>query len=492
MTKDLEPPGSSVIGGGVEESRKTTIRRVLIAGVVAVECVSVLVLGLDGLTTSLLVLGGIGFAVLSLASPSAGWMMVVALVPFSQEISMPGTGSALQAPTEPMIFFLETLWILGLLQNPHFRLPPRRFTYSVIGVIAVPFVSCFYSDFGFATLKSTLNLAWYLFFGVFLAVSTLRSVKDLRRLTMVFTVPAAIVSLYYLQNVVRTGLGIKDVNAGALPFFGEHGTFAAYLCYAFPMAVLTTLWAKKKVTKTIFGCAACAVFAGILFSLTRAAWLAFAAMVGVTLILLPRSRAFPRWIFGVLAVGGIAAVVLAGSSQSTLFKHMRSIADTESNVSNMERLNRWAAAIDMFKAHPVVGVGFGAYKHHYRQFRRIRLATTESAPRAGAHNIFLSVLAEMGLVGAAVNLVFIGALLSLLSRNLSRSRCLGPESQPVTAFTLAIIAGLTGHGVHGLFNYYSSWDKVNVPLWTFIGAAAACSLILDSIESSNRSICGAP
>lgn len=61
------------------------------------------------------------------------------------------------------------------------------------------------------------------------------------------------------------------------------------------------------------------------------------------------------------------------------------------------RMDMWEAAIAMFVDHPVLGIGWGAFKHVYPVYN-------ELIQEAGivifhAHNMYLNILAETGLAG---------------------------------------------------------------------------------------------
>jgi putative inorganic carbon (HCO3(-)) transporter len=74
---------------------------------------------------------------------------------------------------------------------------------------------------------------------------------------------------------------------------------------------------------------------------------------------------------------------------------------SDENYAIVERLAHWQAAISMANAHPFVGVGLGNYEVAYPAYR------VPSWPEAlgHAHNDYLNLLAETGLVGLAGYLV---------------------------------------------------------------------------------------
>ncbi|MFH1277264.1 MAG: O-antigen ligase family protein [Candidatus Eisenbacteria bacterium] len=467
-----------------DSATRRILRHGLVASVLVAEAAILLGIARFGPSAGLLIGAGLAFVVLVAVSDRAPYLAVIALMPFSRELMIPGTGSALQAPTEPMLFVVEGVWLLALLRGAPVLLPPRRVSVPAALIIALAFASCLYTAYPAEVFKSSLNLVWYALFGLALTGFAMKSPRDLGRFAAAFSIPGALVSAYYLINIVGTGLDLKAVNAGARPFFAEHGTFGAYLGFALPMAVVSLLRSTGRRGRHLRLVPVGLIFAALVLCMTRAAWVGLLAALGTTLIL---ATGFRRVKTG-LVMGAVAALLIvllaALASESALSEHARSIVDTETNVSNLERINRYAAAVNMFRAHPVGGVGFGAYPYHYHQYRRISLSTTESGPKAGAHNIYLSVLSENGVVGLAVFLLFLGGLAAWILRLLSDCRRAGPRARPWEQMIVGLAAGLAGYAVHGIFNHYPSIDKVNVPIWTFIGALAVCGRFVSSLNSS--------
>jgi hypothetical protein len=102
------------------------------------------------------------------------------------------------------------------------------------------------------------------------------------------------------------------------------------------------------------------------------------------------------------------------------------------------RLVKWRAALDEFKASPLVGVGLGRYP---RLFGRV-----ESAPRPeNTHNFFLQVLAEGGLFGVAALAVFLMGLAAAV-RARTRESFARPLAAGVAFGLIAfVLTWITGH-----------------------------------------------
>jgi O-antigen ligase len=158
-----------------------------------------------------------------------------------------------------------------------------------------------------------------------------------------------------------------------------------------------------------------AVTIGIGMSASRGAWLAFVAafvavnlgqshrgaLVFVTLILL---------LALVGALGGFRLLPAGITQRLTSFfpfvgvNDVRAIEVTDANYASLERLAFWRAALDMWRERPWLGIGFGNYQAIYPQFSlpKWRMALGH------AHNYYLNIAAETGLIGLLAYLLLWG------------------------------------------------------------------------------------
>lgn len=131
----------------------------------------------------------------------------------------------------------------------------------------------------------------------------------------------------------------------------------------------------------------------------------------------------------------------------------------DASSSTMERVDCWAEAISMFRAHPLLGVGLGQFtEYHYMT----------------AHNSYLLALAELGLPG----MFLFGALLYLSAKipvqvmrhvNFDSSPEIRQGMQLTRAWSVALIAAFIGLAV-GIFFLSFTWHYV---LWIYLGLSGA-------------------
>jgi O-antigen ligase len=133
---------------------------------------------------------------------------------------------------------------------------------------------------------------------------------------------------------------------------------------------------------------------------------------------------------GLLVFGG--AVLLIG----LLFEPtVAAIVAQRSNSADLDRLKIWQSALVVWTKGPAIGIGPGNFASYMETYSQFPLALVLQGYQQ-AHNIFLEVLAEEGVVGLGLLAVFVG----LLVRSLLRFRPLSPTENFVRTAALGILA----------------------------------------------------
>jgi O-antigen ligase len=128
----------------------------------------------------------------------------------------------------------------------------------------------------------------------------------------------------------------------------------------------------------------------------------------------------------------------------------------------------------VFADHPIIGVGPGLFKYYYRDYAesiglQIHITTRE------AHNLYLDIAAETGLLGL---ILFLAILLGTL-RSLAHTRRRWTQSRPelanlATSFLLAITSYMTT----GLF-LSMAYERY---LWIMLALAGAVGHIANNLK----------
>ncbi|HKW51431.1 MAG TPA: O-antigen ligase family protein, partial [Candidatus Eisenbacteria bacterium] len=409
---------------------------------------------------------GCAYFLLAFRSPDLAWALVWLVFPFSIEVVF-GGGSAINLPTEPMIAIALAAWTLRSVAAGNSRLPASPLHPPLAVLAGVALVSVALSPHRIDGLKAWVVAAAYAAFGYLYLLCNPCDPARRRRWIRLVVLTGALWGLYGSIRVFLIGAGPRLAYGIARPFFPEHGTYSAYLAMILPLALLCALERRGR-DRVGYAAAAFAIALGITLSFTRAAWVSLVVVIPATAMLWAWWRGAWRKLLIPTAVAWlIAMVVFAVGATRSVSRHAESVVEVE-NVSNLERLNRWMAALEMAKDRPWSGVGYGAYPKAYSEYRRKLIVTEFSNQYMGPHSEPLRLLAEVGVPGLLAALWFLGAALGTGLRVFRRSR--DPDRR---FLSLAVVAGLATYAVHGLFNSYLGYDKVTVPFWIGLGMIAA-------------------
>ena len=83
-------------------------------------------------------------------------------------------------------------------------------------------------------------------------------------------------------------------------------------------------------------------------------------------------------------------------------ERLESMSNVSTDASNLERLNRWNSAIQLFKERPILGWGPGTYAFVYAPFQDasdLTIISTNFGDGGNAHSEYLGPLSEQGILG---------------------------------------------------------------------------------------------
>jgi len=226
------------------------------------------------------------------------------------------------------------------------------------------------------------------------------------------------------------------------------------------------------------------IYTAMLMAGTRGAIVSVVAGGALILPALPRSEALRRWkeVLGLLCA--MAAVTVLYSLPSPLNRGSEASERIASSVEILRApeardahiLHRWliwSVTARIVRAHPLVGVGYGTFAHEYApaeegflsepgNARRFRFPV-RPPPASYAHNEYLHISAETGLVGLALFLAFLSAAGAKAVRSFRLSE------QRERPLWLGAAGGLASVLVHGLVSYPLHMPATSVLFWALLG-----------------------
>ena len=298
-----------------------------------------------------------------------------------------------------------------------------------------------------------------------ITVSAVRNGEDLKRLCAGAAVCVGGTGAY---GIVQRLQGVKvnpsyvdlKVNAGmpgrVYSIFDNPNTFAQVLLLLLPLVLALVITAKHWQWKIIAAGIFCVGGMAMAMTYSRAAWVGLACSMAV-FVFLWKPKLLPAFIaLCVLAVPFLPTTVL---------NRILTITNT-ADSSTSSRVSLYRAAIEVIKRSPLTGAGLGtaATQEYIREFNLYH----DKAPFVHAHNFYLEVWIQMGLLGVCS---FVGSMLWNIKNAARAARHSGPSVGRTVA--MAAASAMCGAMVCGLADFLWNYPRVLCIFWFTFAMALA-------------------
>ncbi|MEZ4915479.1 MAG: O-antigen ligase family protein [Chitinophagales bacterium] len=230
-----------------------------------------------------------------------------------------------------------------------------------------------------------------------------------------------------------------------------------------------------------------------MFSYTRASYLALIAMFGAYFI-------FKLKLAKYAVVFGVVLFIFIGIAISSQNKYLEFSPNTSTvsqedlgslmtstfkarDVSSMERIYRWLAAVEMIKEKPIVGFGPNGFVENYKNFTFLKFRTwiSTNEERSGVHNYFLMTATEQGLIGLAL-------FLSLIFTIFIWGENLYHKTVKYKSLTMAVLVSFVAILINLFFSDMIEVDKTGSFFFLNIALLVFVSRKLENSEKHDTSI----
>lgn len=351
---------------------------------------------------------------------------------------------------------LLVLFYAGAMSRRDFRLDLKRVGFYPTVLFGSMFLAV---AFSYAPSLSLRFLFYHVSAAlcVVVTVSAVRCVNDLKRLAAGGAVCVLVSSLYGVYQRIQ-GVEVNEshvdvkLNAG-MPgrvesYFDNSNTFAEVLILLLPLVIALALCSKYLFSR-LMACGIVVVgVAALGMTYSRASWVGFACALAV-MVFLWKPKLIPA-----LAVTGVLCIPLL---PDTIWNRILTIANPQDS-STSSRIPLFEASLEVIKHSPLSGGGLGtaATQAYIRDMNFYH----GEAPFVHAHNFYLQVWIEAGLLGVVS---FVGSMLWNIKQAAHAVRhC--PDSAART-LTCAGAAALCGAMVCGLADYLWNYPRVLCIFW---------------------------
>jgi O-antigen ligase len=293
----------------------------------------------------------------------------------------------------------------------------------------------------------------------------IRTISDLRRLLYAVAVCSTTLAVWWIFSYAA-GVN-RFANAAGDPNF-----LATFQVVALPM-VLALASNERAGRRWQLHVAVGLIAISIVTTLSRGGFLTLLVALGLVVMMPSRAlfrSSLQKVAFLVIAVVALGAIISVAGGD---LRHRFETGFDQGTVAG-SRGDLWRAALHAASEHPLVGLGFGAFRPASYELLRttpgVRLDRhTLAALREGryAHQAYLESLAELGPGGLALFVL----ILVLTGRSLVRTarRARSPNARLVRSTAMALVVGLVAFAAASLLLS----TETSRGLWLIVGMAVA-------------------
>lgn len=372
--------------------------------------------------------------------------------------------------------FLLVLFHAGAMHSQSFRLDVKSIGFYPLVLFGSMFLAV---AFSYAPSLSLRFLVYHISAAlcVLVTVSAVRCTEDLKRLVAGGGFCVLVSSLYGVYQRIQ-GVEVNEsyvdltVNEG-MPgrvesFFDNPNTFAEVLILLLPLVLALILASRRPLSKVV----ACGVFAvGVValgMTYSRASWVGMACAM-VVMVFLWKPKLIPAFV--------VLCILCVPFLPDTIWHRILTITNT-SDSSTASRIPLYEAALEVIRKSPISGAGLGtaATQTYIADFNLYHA----KAPFVHAHNFFLEVWIEAGLLGIVG---FVSSMLWNIKKAAHMARHCGPSA--ARTITCAACAAMCGALVCGLADYLWNYPRVMCIFW-FVFAVGIAGIKLCQQEMKDQ------
>jgi O-antigen ligase len=404
-------------------------------------------------------------------------------------------GLNLSLPAEPLMIGITLIYFLNELSSgvTDKRILKHPITIIIFIQLAWILVTTVTSELPVISIKFLLARIWFLTSCYFIATELFKKKKAIIYHLLFYAVALAIVALITTYKHYGYAFDEKIADWIVSPFYNDHTAYGAALAMYIPVMVGIMLMKNVSTIVKVLCFGLLVIFLiSIIVSFARAGWLSLVVSLAVLVSLLLKIK-FRTILFTL--IGGVIIFVsfqtevlmILGrnntDSDGDITANIESMSNISTDASNLERLNRWSCALQMFEEKPVVGFGPGTYQFLYAPFQKSSQKTiisTNFGDKGNAHSEYLGPLSEQGLIGALIVVALVFAVMFLGYRLVY-----SVKDKSLKILTITILMGMSTYFVHGFLNNFLDTDKASVPFWGFLAMLVCIDLYYkdEQIES---------
>ena len=376
-----------------------------------------------------------------------------------------------------LIFVIFTFYILNTIKEEKIKCSRNFLNLYILLFILFAAISIILNNSLLISQRDFLVFLSY-FLIYFLVRNNIKTKETLKFSLKLFFITVSLMSLYLIIQYYGFDPFLSDISR-LTSTLGNRNYVSGYLALVFPVTLSLFLIESKKRNKILYIAVLLITYTAIIICHTRAIWIALFFSLILFIYLLSRYkitiilRDNKRWLIILLSL--FLLITLTYSTDNPL--NRSSITAAERAVSTFDmrgsslraRLLIWNSTIDMIKDKPLFGSGLGTFPLHYLNYQADFLQNNPDylqflGKAAEAHNEYLQIWAEMGIIGL---LSFLLIIIIFYRTNLDSIKKIKTIEGKI--IIIGLISGVTVTLVHSIFSFPFHIPAVAAAFWFIVG-----------------------
>lgn len=324
---------------------------------------------------------------------------------------------------EILVIIALMLWKLKMVSKEEVKIAPTPLNFPVLAFMVICTLSLLWSD---SPMVSILELPLFLAGPIlyFIIVNNIKSKHQVNRLLTSLLIISSILGIYGIFQYQGIDFSFWEGNIARQQVFGLFGNvnfFAEYLIIPLTLAISLFFSCRNRTYKILLLVGILAMGGSLILTFTRGSYLAIgvSAIFMFILYLVSRGKGFIKEYKKIFIFILVLVILLTflfvlpnplnkpGTAISKI-KERISISQFAQDFALRRRIATWKFTIMMIKDHPLLGSGIGTFKYNslayqaefFNQENNRSLYPYGVADKA--HNEYLQLWAELGIVGLAI------------------------------------------------------------------------------------------
>jgi len=392
---------------------------------------------------------------------------------------------------------LLAIWLIKMINTGKYSLQKTKLNLPIILFALVMILSLFISKTKTVSFQEFIIFFSYILI-FFLITNNLDKKSDFDSFIHLFFIISSLVSIYTIMQYYGFDPYLSDLHS-LTSTIGQKNWISNYLAVISPAMFSYFLLEQNKKNKIIYFFLLSILYLTLMICQSRGIWISISFTLILAIYIILKFKLFKifqenkRWLILLLISFIIITTIYSTDNplnKSAITVPQRALSTfDEQDPSINTRLLMWKTTFEMIKDKPLLGSGIGTFKMNYLDYQAEFLKDNPyyvkySGKAAEAHNEYLQLWAEIGIIGLGI---FMGIILMFYNLVIDYLKKSDSEKDKIILFGLVL--GITSFLIHSLFTFPLHVPALGVTFFTIMGLTVVymrkTNLHEHEIESDN-------